>query len=166
MDLQALSQFMMNKLSPHPKIRWVCFAALASLYIIKAIMTQTHAVITYCAAVYLLHAFILFATPKDQNIPEIFDTENEDDYKPSNISNDFEPYVRKLPEYSFWLFSLQIVSLAFFLTLFDFTDITVFTPVLVIYFIFIFCMTIYKLLMHSRKYKYNLIFWNKSKYQQ
>jgi hypothetical protein len=166
MDWEGLNQLMTDKLSPLQTPRWGFTGTLVLLYIYRIIMIRTHAVVTYCAAVYLLHAFILFATPKDQNIPDPFEATNEDEYNPSNIDNDFKPYVRRLPEYSFWIFTTQIVSAAFALTLFDFTDIQVFIPILVMYFVFIVCMTAYKLWVHSHKFKYNLFSSSKSSLDQ
>lgn len=166
MDWEALRQLMTDKLSPRPTLRWGLTGTLVLLYICRITRIKSHAVVTYCAAVYLLHAFILFATPKDQNIPDPFDTANDDEYNPSNIDNDFRPYVRRLPEYSFWVFVTQIVMSALLLTLFDFTNIPVFIPILVMYFIFIVCMTAYKLWVHSQKFKYNLFFSSKSSLDQ
>lgn len=165
MEWEALSQLMMDKLSPLPALRWGFTAVLMFLYVCRIIKIKTYAVVTYCAAVYLLHAFILFATPKDQSIPDPFE-EVDDEYNPSNIDNDFRPYVRKLPEYSFWVFATQIITTAFILTMFDFMDIPVFMPILVMYFVFIVCMTAYKLWIHSHKFKYNLFFSTKSSLDQ
>lgn len=166
MDLETLNQLVTDRLSPQLTFRWGFTGTLVLLYIYRIIKIKSHAVVTYCAAVYFLHAFILFATPKDQNIPDPFEATNEDEYNPSNIDNDFKPYVRRLPEYSFWVFATQIVLSAFALTLFEFADIPVFIPILVMYFVFIVCMTTYKLRAHSRKFRYNLFFSSKSSLDQ
>lgn len=165
MEWEAFGQLMTDKLSPLPAYRWGFTGALVLLYAYRIFIIKSHAVVTYCAAVYLLHAFILFATPKDQSIPDPFE-EVDEEYNPSNIDNDFRPYVRRLPEYSFWVFATQIVLTAFFLTLLDFMDIPVFIPILAMYFIFIVCMTAYKLWVHSHKFKYSLFFSSKSSLDQ
>lgn len=159
MDYKYLNQHLRDKISPFPTYRWAVTGVLALLYVIRLINIKSHAVITYCALVYLLHAFILFATPKDNSIPSPFENstnEEEDNYIPSNIDNDFKPYVRRLPEYDFWVFTSEIVGVSYFLTFFSFTSIPVFVPILIIYFVFILLMTFWKLYKHSRKFQYNI----------
>jgi len=168
MDSKYFSQFFQDKLAPFPLQRWIATGILVLFYICRICVKRTHAVVTYVAAVYLLHAFILFESPKDSNIPSFYENENigEDDYNPSNIDNDFKPYVRKLPEFTFWGFTTQIIFAAFFLTFFEMADIPVFIPILAIYFVFILVMTLYKLVLHSRKFKYSLFWSRKSTLEQ
>lgn len=166
MDLNALNQILEDKLSPHIYQRWTVTCIAILLYIYRILKIQTHAVITYCVGVYLLHHFILFVTPKDDSIPDPFENTEEDDYNPRNIDNDFKPYVRKLPEFQFWKFCTQAVCISYFLTLFSFTIIPVFPLILVIYFVFIVGMTAYKLSIHSKKYKYSLFSSDKSSLNQ
>jgi len=166
MDLNSLNQLFEDSLSPLLYPRWIFTSFLLLAYIYRIFKIKSHAVISYCVGIYLLHSFILFVTPKDENIPDPFENVEDDDYNPRNIDNDFKPYVRKLPEFQFWKFCTQAISISYFLTLFSFTIIPVFPLVLIIYFIFIVLMTIYKLHMHSKKYKYSIFFSGKSTLEQ
>lgn len=156
MRLKELEQILMDKLSPCLKLRWAITGIIVAIYIIRIAIVRKYAVITYFSGIYLLHNFILFATPNDDSIPDPFSDNYTGEITHPTIDNDFKPYVRKLPEYSFWLFSTGFICTAFFLTLFDFTDIPVFTPLLIFYFIFIFLITGVKMYYNSRLFKYNI----------
>lgn len=156
MDFNSLNQLAEDYLSPNIVPRWIFTGFLVFVYIYRVAKIRTHAVITYCIGVYLLHSFILFVTPKDDSIPDPFENVEDDDYNPRNIDNDFRPYVRKLPEFQFWKFCVQAISISYFLTFFPFTNLPVFPRILVIYFVFIVLMTAYKLALHSKKYKYSI----------
>lgn len=162
MDWNTINQIFEDKISPLIYPRWILTGCLIIAYIRRVVKIGTHAVISYLVGVYLLHSFILFVTPKDDSIPDPFENVEDDDYNPRNIDNDFKPYVRKLPEFQFWKLSTQAVCVSYFLTYFPFIDIPVFLPILVIYSVFIVIMTIFKLNMHSRKYKYNFFYSGKS----
>ncbi|KAM0681706.1 hypothetical protein GINT2_000220 [Glugoides intestinalis] len=163
MEFDAFGQYVIDNLSPLIRARWTFTAFLMIVYIRQIVIIKSHDVITYCVGIYLLHAFVLFVTPKDDNIPSPFENDDdEENYTPMNINNDFRPYVRKLPEFSFWQMCTQIILISYFLTFFPFTDLPVYRPVLVVYSIFILFMTTYKLRMHSKKFKYDLLFTRKS----
>lgn len=155
MDTNHHLQYITDKLVPHVYPRWAIKALLTLLYSVRVVSSMSHAFITYCLGIYLLHSFILFVTPKDENIPDPFENIQEEIYNPKNIDNEFRPYVRKMPEFNFWMVNTLIIGCSFFLVLFDFTDVQVFTPIFVIYFIFILSFTLHKLWDHSTKFRYN-----------
>lgn len=160
MDIATINQLMMDKLAPYPLYRWVAFAICLLIYLFKILLTGTHHLITYVVGVYLFHGLVLFLTPKDESIPDPFeeeeDSQNDDNYQPVNVDNNLRPFVRNLPEYSYWLFSMKIFLVSFLLTFTQFTDIPICTPILVVYFIFMVFATVIKLYNHSRKYNYSL----------
>lgn len=160
--LKNIDQYVSDLISPYPKQRWMLTAILSLAYIYIVLIKQTHVVITYTAGVYLLQSFILFVTPNDNNIPDPFEPGYEENYTPSNIDNDYKPYVRKLSEYTFWLFTVQVISAVIVLVQFEFTDIPVYTPILATYFAFMLIVTLYTVFTHSKKYKYNLFSFGKS----
>ncbi len=165
MNINVLNQFMIDHLSPHPIARWIGFSIILFLYLLKVIITGSHHLITYCAGVYLFHGFILFATPKDENIPDPFELDKyepeEEADVPSEIGNSFKPFIRNLPEYSYWLFCIKVLLISFALTFTSFTNIPVCTPILLIYFIFMVIATLTKLWKHANRYSYNP-FWQSS----
>lgn len=168
MDLDALNQLMMDNLSPVPGKRWAALAGVFLLFLFKVLYDDTHHLILYCMAVYLFHGYILFATPKDESIPDPFELDEEEkeettsEYSTANIDNNLRPFIRNMPEYTFWLFCTKVVLVCFALSLTPLTDIPVYTPILVVYFVFMAVATLIKLYNHSRKYNYNP-FWQ-SKY--
>lgn len=162
MDLQAFKQYAIDTLSPRVYPRWMFALIILITYLRRVFGLKSHIVITYIAGVYLLHSFVLFVTPKDSNIPDPFENDEDESYNPKNIDNDFRPYVRKLPELLFWQSCVQIMLFAYFLTFFPFTDIPVHTPILIAYSVFIVIFTAYKLWNHSKKFKYKIFSLTKS----
>ncbi|KAI4290746.1 hypothetical protein PAPHI01_0020 [Pancytospora philotis] len=165
MDYDALKQLATDKFAPHPRARWCVFAAMALIYLARIYRSGDHHLLTYVVGVYLFHAFILFATPKNDEIPDPFDEEvdleAEDAYQPINTANNLRPFVRNMPEFTFWWYSLFTLVVSFLLTFTQFTNIPVCTPILVVYFIFMVCTTLVRLLKHSKKYNYNILFQRK-----
>ncbi|KAI5169456.1 hypothetical protein PAEPH01_0730 [Pancytospora epiphaga] len=165
-DIDALNQLMVDKLSPLPWARWTIFLFCLIVYLAKTLSTGTHHIITYVVGVYLFHGFILFATPKSDNIPDPFEVEEEADdenvYAPIDIDNSLRPFVRNMPEYKYWVFSMKVLLISFLLTLTSITDIPVYAPILVAYFIFMVVATIFKLWQHCNKYNYSPFFQEKN----
>ncbi|KAL6122313.1 hypothetical protein NUSPORA_00677 [Nucleospora cyclopteri] len=154
-SMDSIKQLMIDKLSPQSTIRWGMFAFLIFLYTMRVLIRNSHHIISYAVGVYLVHGFILFATPKNKNIPDPFEAPAEDSYVPENAPVDFGPFVRNLPEYEYWLFCMKVVGISYFLTFFDVFDIPVFTPLLIMYFITMVIATIVKLYQHQKLYHYN-----------
>ena len=51
--------------------------------------------------------------------------------------DEFRPFIRRLPEFSFWLKACEATSIALFATLLPFLNIPLFVPILVVYFLFL-----------------------------
>jgi len=165
MDLDGINQIMIDKFSPCPVQRWCVFGLCLLVHFVKILVSGTHHLIAYVVGVYLFHGFILFATPKDENIPDPFEeeveNENSNEYSPSSVDNSLRPFIRNMPEYTYWMFSMKVVVVSFLLTLSRLTDIPVYTPILLVYFVFMVLATAIKLWQHSRKYHYNPFFQSK-----
>jgi len=67
---------------------------------------------------------------------------------------EFKPFIRRLPEFKFWLAVTRAVLLSIVLTFFPFLDIPVFWPILVVYFFALFFVTMRKQIQHMLKHKY------------
>lgn len=63
---------------------------------------------------------------------------------PTRANEEFRPFVRRLPEFKFWYSVTKSTLIAFFCTFFEFFNIPVFWPILVMYFITLFCITMKK----------------------
>ena len=60
---------------------------------------------------------------------------------PTRSNEEFRPFIRRLPEFKFWYSVTKATLIAFFCTFFEFFNIPVFWPILVMYFITLFCIT-------------------------
>lgn len=77
---------------------------------------------------------------------------------------EYRPFVRKLPEFQFWWRSTKSALLASGATLFRVLDVPVFWPVLVLYFLMLFGMTMKRQILHMRQYGYVPFSWGKRRY--
>jgi sterol desaturase/sphingolipid hydroxylase (fatty acid hydroxylase superfamily) len=73
---------------------------------------------------------------------------------PSHTDQEFKPFIRRLPEFKFWLAVSRASLLSLVLTFFPFLDIPVFWPILVVYFFALFFVTMRKQIQHMIKHKY------------
>lgn len=73
----------------------------------------------------------LFVAADDENGPAL----------PTRATEEFRPFIRRLPEFKFWLSVTKSTIIAFFCTFVDAFNIPVFWPILVMYFITLFCIT-------------------------
>lgn len=60
---------------------------------------------------------------------------------PTKEEDEFRPFVRRLPEFKFWYSATKAVAIGFFCTWFAMFDLPVFWPVLVVYWLILFCLT-------------------------
>lgn len=127
------------------------------------------------AAIFLLNLFLAFLQPKfdpSMELDEISNEQSSDETGPKlpvNHNEEFKPFVRRLPEFHFWyvssadthatLLSLRLSTtngflVAFFCTCFSIFDIPVFWPILLVYFILLFSLTMRRQIRHMIKYRY------------
>lgn len=66
---------------------------------------------------------------------------------PTRANEEFRPFIRRLPEFKFWYSVVKSTLLSIFLTFFQFFDVPVFWPILVLYFIVLFCITMKRQIM-------------------
>ena len=82
---------------------------------------------------------------------------------PTRSNEEFRPFIRRLPEFKFWYAFTKSTVIGMVCTFFEVFNIPVFWPILVMYFITLFCITmkrqikvIYKIFVFCR-YKNNEI---------
>lgn len=83
--------------------------------------------------------------------PQI-DPEEEGMVLPVHDSQEFRPFQRRLPEFKFWLSATRATIISFIMTFFDVFDLPVFWPILLIYFIFLFILTMRQQIQVSLEY--------------
>lgn len=85
---------------------------------------------------------MLLAVVADDQGPEL----------PTRSNEEFRPFIRRLPEFKFWYAISKSTVIAIVCTFFDVFNIPVFWPILVMYFITLFCITM------KRQIKVNLVY--------
>ncbi|ORD97689.1 RER1 [Hepatospora eriocheir] len=157
--IESIDQFIINKTSNKVVQRWYVYTVLIVLYLFRVLLKGSHPLITYFLFIYLVHGFILWATPKSTKMPNPFSDDYEEEEAEFREAPDIDfgsgPFVRNMPEILFWLFCMKCTLIAFVLTFVPFLDIPAYTPILVVYFITMLIFTVFKLIEHSKKYNYN-----------
>ena len=146
--LKMRLQKWLDFLAPWLLVRWCFFFFLLSVYLLRVYYGQGWYIITYGLGIYYLNQLIGFLSP--QTDPELEGPSS----LPTHQDDEFRPFIRRLPEYKFWISMSRATLTAFCCTLFRFLDIPVFWPILLIYFILLFVLTMRKRIEHMIKWKY------------
>ena len=104
----------------------------------------------YSLGIYLLNLFLAFLQPKFD--PSLTQDESLEDggsggagggRSPLPVKQDeeFRPFIRRLPEFKFWVSATRAVLIAFACTWSEVFNVPVFWPVLVVYWIILFALT-------------------------
>ncbi|XP_013384046.1 protein RER1 isoform X1 [Lingula anatina] len=144
----------LDNLTPHTAVRWAATSLIAVLYGLRVFLLKGWYIVTYALGIYLLNLFIAFLTPKmDPVMQEDIDAEDGPSL-PTRASEEFRPFIRRLPEFKFWHSATKAFLIAMFCTFFDALNIPVFWPILVMYFIILFTITMKRQIKHMIKYRY------------
>ena len=98
-------------------------------------------IVTYALAIYHLNLLLAFLTPKIDPAMAEYEAEEDGPALPTSSNEEFRPFIRRLPEFKFWYSATKATTIAFACTFFEFFNIPVFWPILVMYFITLFCIT-------------------------
>ena len=103
-------------------------------------------------------------TPKiDPALAQLEAEEADDGLElPTKQNDEFRPFIRRLPEFKFWYSATKATVIAFCCTFFEFFNIPVFWPILVMYFITLFCITMkrqIKVRFTKIIFRLNIFFW-------
>lgn len=161
---KTLYQFYLDRAVPHVKERWAGLGIFLLLFLSRIVLSQGWYVICYALGIFLLNQFLGFLTPKfDMSLQQ--DEENKE-LEAGERADEFRPFIRRLPEFKFWYNSSRAVVLSICLTFFSIFDIPVFWPILLIYFIILFLLTMRRQIQHMIKYKYIPLDIGKKKYKR
>ncbi|KAK9761656.1 retention in endoplasmic reticulum protein 1 [Basidiobolus ranarum] len=155
-SLERKYQAWLDSTTPFIRQRWGAFAGILFLFTLRILIAQGWYVVCYALGIYLLNLFLAFLSPKFDPALEA-DMEMEDDQGPSlptKADEEFRPFVRRLPEFKFWYSATKATIFALFCTLFTTLDLPVFWPVLLMYFILLFVLTMRNQIQHMVKYRY------------
>ncbi|CAN4079711.1 unnamed protein product [Withania somnifera] len=117
--------------------------------------------ISYALGIYILNLLIGFLSP--QVDPEFQDLSHGPTL-PTRETDEFRPFVRRLPEFKFWYSITKAFCIAFLLTFFSVSDVPVFWPILLLYWVVLFTLTMRRQIRHMVKYKYLPFSFGKQRY--
>ena len=119
-------------------------------------------IVTYGLGIYMLNLFIGFLTPRFD--PSLAEVDDDDPGLPTRNDEEFRPFTRRVREFKFWYSSMKATFIALCMSMFKIFDIPVFWPILLIYFIALFCLTMNRQIKHMMKHNYLPFDIGKTKY--
>ncbi|XP_020270630.1 protein RER1A-like [Asparagus officinalis] len=130
--------------------RWLGTLAAATIYVMRVYFVQGFYIISYGLSIYVLNLLIGFLSPMVDPEIEALDGAS----LPMKGSDEFKPFIRRLPEFKFWYSITKAFCVAFLMTFFSIFDVPVFWPILLFYWIVLFVLTMKRQILHMIKYKY------------
>lgn len=97
-DCSRTFQYYLDRSTPHPMRRWLGTLAAAAIYVLRVYCVQGFYVVTYGLGIYILNLLIGFLSPKVDPELELLDGAS----LPTKGSDEFKPFIRRLPEFKFW----------------------------------------------------------------
>jgi len=158
-------QLMLDRSTPFVTGRWVFTVVLMLAFILRIIFAQGWYIVTYALAIYHLNLFLAFLTPKIDPAMADFEDEDAGPELPTKQNEEFRPFIRRLPEFKFWYSATKATLIGFCCTFFELFNVPVFWPILVMYFITLFCITMKRQIKHMIRYRYIPFTWGKPKFQ-
>ncbi|XP_011627328.1 protein RER1A isoform X2 [Amborella trichopoda] len=153
-------QYYLDKLAPHPPARWFAFLCVAMAYVVRVYLVQGFYIVSYGLGIYILNLLIGFLSP--QTDPEIDGSDGPT--LPTKGSDEFRPFIRRLPEFKFWYAITKAFCIAFVMTFFEVFDVPVFWPILLFYWLVLFVLTMKRQIRHMIKYRYVPFSFGKQRY--
>jgi len=139
------------------KTRWCCFFGTLVAFAIRVKLSEGYYIVTYALAIYLLNILIGFLSPQE-------DPETSELTLPQN-EEEFRPFTRKLPEFKAWVLAQRAALVSFCMTFCRAFDLPVFWPILLLYFLFLFTLTMKKQVNHMLTHKYVPFSFGKKSYK-
>ncbi|KAI9833675.1 MAG: hypothetical protein M1826_006766 [Phylliscum demangeonii] len=165
--LSRAFQSYLDRSTPYTAGRWVGTGILVVVFLLRVVFAHGWYIVAYTLGIYLLNLFLGFLQPKfDPSMEQ--DTEMEDGSAggglPTKRDEEFRPFIRRLPEFKFWYAATRALVVGFACTWFRVFDIPVFWPVLVVYWVILFTLTMRRQIQHMIKYRYVPFSFGKLKY--
>ncbi|KAL4917290.1 retrieval of early ER protein Rer1 [Aspergillus aurantiobrunneus] len=154
--------------TPFTTYRWIGTVVLLLVFFLRIILAQGWYIVAYTVGIYLLNLFLLFLQPKfDPSLTQdegLEDGEAGSPSLPTKQDDEFRPFIRRLPEFKFWYSATRALAIGFLCTWFSVFDIPVFWPVLVVYWILLFVLTMRRQIQHMIRYRYVPFSFGKARY--
>ena len=138
-------QAYLDKSTPYTTYRWAGTGVGLLIFFIRIVVAEGWYIVAYSLGIYLLNLFLAFLSPKFD--PSMQAAEQDDGLEgaasplPHTTDDEFRPFIRRLPEFKFWHNASRAVAIAFVCSWFEMFNVPVFWPVLVVYWIILFCLT-------------------------
>lgn len=97
-ELSQTFQYYLDKTVPHAPYRWIGTFVLAFVYALRVYYLQGFYIVTYGLGIYILNLLIGFLSPLVD--PELEPSDGP--LLPTKGSDEFKPFIRRLPEFKFW----------------------------------------------------------------
>eukprot|EP00668_Euglena_longa_P028905 GGOE01036239.1.p1 GENE.GGOE01036239.1~~GGOE01036239.1.p1 ORF type:complete len:175 (+),score=21.72 GGOE01036239.1:35-559(+) len=149
MAFQQRFQRLLDALVPKVFVRWIIAVVFLILYVLRVLWVGGFYIISYGVGIFILNLLIQFLSP--QTDPEFDDDGMQ---LPTRSDDEFRPFVRKLPEYKFWLSTCRAFIIGMLLTTSRAFDVPVYWPILLFYFILLTTLTMKKRIEHMIKHRY------------
>ncbi|WZZ18553.1 hypothetical protein YC2023_111642 [Brassica napus] len=178
-----LYKYYLDKTTPHSTYRWIGTLVVFLIYCLRVFSIHGFYIISYGLGIYLLNLLIGFLSPLVD--PEL-DASDGGASLPTRGSDEFKPFIRRLPEFKFWYYPLpslpfcgvivlrlkcvcrysmtKAFCIAFLMTFFSVFDVPVFWPILLCYWVVLFVLTMRRQISHMIKHKYIPFSIGKQKY--
>ena len=156
-------QRILDKVTPYHVFRWVTNVLLLVYFMYRVVALQGFYIVAYVLGIFLLNQFILFLTPVV--VDDLEDDDEDEPHLPTKSDEEFRPFMRRLPEFKFWYTTFKSLAISVFCTFFSIFDIPVFWPILVMYFITLFMVTMKRQIRHMIKHRYVPFSYGKVRYQ-
>ncbi|KAK4269523.1 hypothetical protein QN277_022670 [Acacia crassicarpa] len=149
-DFSRAFQYYLDRSTPHTLERWLGTLALAAIYVLRVYYVRGFYIVSYGLGIYIMNLLIGFMSPQVDPELEILDGAS----LPTKDSDEFKPFVRRLPEFKFWYAITKAFCIGFLMTFISVLDVPVFWPILLCYWVVLFILTMKRQIMHMIKYKY------------
>ncbi|KAL6891275.1 retrieval of early ER protein Rer1 [Trichoderma longibrachiatum] len=155
--LQRQYQAILDQSTPYVMYRWIGTGVGLVAFFLRIFFAQGWYIVAYALGIYLLNLFLAFLQPKFDPSNDALDNEMEDGSVgtlPTKQDEEFKPFIRRLPEFKFWYWATRAIGISFVCTWFSIFDVPVFWPVLVMYWLILFVLTMRRQIQHMIKYRY------------
>ncbi|GFP98411.1 protein rer1b [Phtheirospermum japonicum] len=159
-DFSRAFQYFLDRSAPHTVNRWLGTLAAAAIYVLRVYYVRGFYVISYGLGIYILNLLIGFMSPKVDPELDVLDGASF----PTRDSQEFRPFIRRLPEFKFWYAITKAFCVAFMMTFLSVFDVPVFWPILFFYWFFLFFLTMKRQITHMIKYRYVPFNFGKKRY--
>ncbi|XP_059772005.1 protein RER1-like [Balaenoptera ricei] len=150
-SLGQVYQAWLDKSTPYTAVRWVVTLGLSFIYMIRVYLLPGWYIVTYALGIHHLNLLIAFLSPKVD--PSLMEDSDDGPSLPTK-QNEFQSSIRRLPEFKSWHVVTKGILVAMVCTFFEAFNVPMFWPILVMYFIMLFCITMKRQIKHMIEYRY------------